>query len=44
MRGLLDSDNPATGVIKLTKWAKEQRETLGRKYASEVGRRRSANG
>ena len=44
MRGLLDSDNPATGVIKLTKWAKEQRETLGRKYASEVGRRRSAKG
>ncbi len=44
MRGLLDSDNPATGVIKLTKWAKEQRETLGRKYTSEIERRRSAKG
>jgi uncharacterized protein YbjT (DUF2867 family) len=44
MRGLLDSDNPATGVIKLTEWAKEHRETLGRKYASEVGRRQSTGG
>jgi NADH dehydrogenase len=39
MRGLLDSDEPATGTIKLTEWANEHRETLGRKYSSEVGRR-----
>jgi len=39
MRGLLDSDKPATGTIKLTEWANEHRETLGRKYSSEVGRR-----
>ncbi len=39
MRGLLDSDQPATGRIKLTEWAQEHRETLGHRYASEVGRR-----
>jgi NADH dehydrogenase len=39
MRGLLDSDQPATGTIKLTEWAMRHRETLGRRYASEVGRR-----
>lgn len=39
MRGLLDSQNPSTGTIKLTQWAKEHRDTLGYRYASEVGRR-----
>lgn len=39
MRGLLDSDAPAAGHTKLTEWAAEHREQLGRKYASEVGRR-----
>lgn len=39
MRGLLDSPGPATGAIKLTQWAKKHREELGRRYASEVGRR-----
>lgn len=39
MRGLLDSDAPAAGNTKLTEWAAENREQLGRKYASEVGRR-----
>ena len=39
MRGLLDSEQPATGKIKLTQWASQHRETLGRRYASEVGRR-----
>ncbi len=38
-RGLLDSENPATGNIHLTQWAKEHRDTLGCRYASEVGRR-----
>lgn len=39
MEGLLVSDQPATGKIRLTEWAREHRETLGRKYANEVGRR-----
>ena len=39
MRGLLDSQYPSTGTIKLTQWAKEHRDTLGYRYASEVGRR-----
>jgi NADH dehydrogenase len=43
MRGLLDSENPATGSIKLTDWAREHRDTLGKRYASEVGRRVSRN-
>ncbi|TWT46259.1 hypothetical protein RAS1_27110 [Phycisphaerae bacterium RAS1] len=39
MRGLLGSDAPATGSIRLTEWVREHRDTLGRRYASEVGRR-----
>ncbi len=39
MRGLLDSEQPAAGQTKLTQWAQQHRETLGRRYASEVGRR-----
>ncbi len=39
MRGLLDSDAPAAGHTRLTEWATEHRDTLGRRYASEVGRR-----
>ncbi|MBY0312355.1 MAG: NAD(P)H-binding protein [Phycisphaerales bacterium] len=39
MRGLLDSDQPATGKVRLTEWALERRGELGVKYASEVGRR-----
>ncbi len=40
MRNLLDSDQPAPpDAIPLTAWATEHRETLGRRYASEVGRR-----
>ena len=40
MRGLLWSDQPSPGCIRLTEWAREHRETLGRRYASEIGRRR----
>ena len=43
MRGLLDSDKPATGTIKLTDWARQHRDTLGHHYASEVGRRTNRN-
>ena len=39
MRGLLDSDAPAAGNTRLTEWAAEHRDALGRRYASEVGRR-----
>lgn len=39
MRGLLDSDAPATGLIRLTEWARRHAQELGRRYASEVGRR-----
>ncbi|MBX3388205.1 MAG: NAD(P)H-binding protein [Phycisphaeraceae bacterium] len=39
MRGLLFSDSPRTGGTRLTEWAQENRDRLGRRYASEVGRR-----
>ena len=39
MRGLLDSSAPPSAPTKLTDWAQENRETLGRRYASEVARR-----
>lgn len=40
MAGLLYVDSPATGTTRLTAWAKEHGETLGRRYASELARRR----
>ena len=39
MRSLLDSDAPPTASTKLTDWAKDNRATLGHRYASEVARR-----
>ena len=39
MRGLLDSRSPPTAPTKLTDWARRNRATLGRRYASEVARR-----
>lgn len=39
MRGLLGSAKPSLGTHKLTDWATQHRATLGRRYASEVGRR-----
>ncbi len=39
MRNLLDSPAPAAGLTRLTDWARQHREALGRRYASEVGRR-----
>jgi NADH dehydrogenase len=39
MRGLLTSDAPAAGPTRLTDWATEHRDHLGRRYASEVRRR-----
>ena len=40
MSGLLASDAPATGTIKLTEWARRNADTLGRQYANELRRRR----
>lgn len=39
MRGLLDSDQPATGQTRLTEWAAAHRDGLGVRYANEIGRR-----
>ena len=39
MAGLLDVDSPAAGEIKLTDWAREHADILGRHYASELARR-----
>jgi NADH dehydrogenase len=39
MRGLLDSDQPATGPTKLTEWAESHKAELGVRYANEIGRR-----
>lgn len=39
--GLLATDSPAAGTTKLTDWAKSHAATLGKKYASELARRRA---
>jgi hypothetical protein len=40
MSGLLCVDTPATGKTPLTAWMKTNAATLGRRYASELDRRR----
>jgi NADH dehydrogenase len=40
MRGLLATTSPPAGSIRLTDWAKEHANSLGQKYASELGRRK----
>jgi NADH dehydrogenase len=40
MAGLLCVDSPPTGRIRLTDWAAEHAASLGRRYASELARRR----
>ena len=40
MAGLLDVDTPASGPTRLTAWARDHADTLGRRYASELARRR----
>ncbi len=40
MRNLLHVDAPPAGETKLTDWARENAETLGTRYASELARRR----
>lgn len=41
MDGLLYADSPAQGEIVLTEWAKENADTLGVKYHSELARRKN---
>lgn len=40
MQGLLATDSPPAGNTRLSSWASEHKATLGRRYASELGRRR----
>lgn len=40
MAGLLDVDSASAGTTRLTDWAREHAESLGRRYASELARRR----
>jgi len=41
MAGLLAVDSPPAGKTRLTDWAGKHRDTLGKKYASELARRQS---
>ena len=40
MANLLCTDSPAAGTTRLTDWAREHKDTLGVKYASELARRK----
>ncbi|MFA5874674.1 MAG: NAD-dependent epimerase/dehydratase family protein [Anaerolineales bacterium] len=40
MANLLCTDSPAAGTTRLTDWAREHKDTLGAKYASELARRK----
>lgn len=40
MQGLLCTESPPAGRVKLSEWARENADTLGRRYATELGRRR----
>ncbi len=40
MAGLLCTESPAAGTTRLTDWAREHKDTLGIKYASELARRK----
>lgn len=40
MRGLLDTEGPPTGQTRLTDWIQDHADSLGRRYASELARRR----
>ena len=42
MGNLLYVDAPPAGTTKLTDWAAEHADTLGRRYASELSRRRKS--
>jgi NADH dehydrogenase len=40
MQDLLATDSEPTGRTKLSSWAREHAAALGRRYATELGRRR----
>jgi NADH dehydrogenase len=40
MQGLLATDSPPVGRVRLSAWAREHAEDLGRRYANELRRRR----
>jgi NADH dehydrogenase len=40
MQGLLATESPPVGRVKLSVWAREQADGLGKRYASELRRRR----
>jgi NADH dehydrogenase len=40
MQGLLYTGSPPAGSIRLSEWARQNAATLGRQYATELGRRR----
>ncbi len=40
MQGLLYTESPPAGLVKLSEWARANADTLGRRYATELGRRR----
>ncbi len=44
MRGLLCTDSPPAGTIRLTEWARQNAHSLGSRYASELARRRDRRG
>ncbi len=44
MANLLYIDSPPAGKTKLTEWARKHADSLGRKYASELARRRGREG
>jgi NADH dehydrogenase len=41
MQGLLATDSEPAGQTMLSVWARDHADTLGRRYATELGRRRS---
>ena len=41
MTDLLVTNSPPTGTIRLTDWARKHADTLGKQYASELGRRKN---
>ncbi|MFQ5899652.1 MAG: hypothetical protein ACE5JN_15590 [Candidatus Methylomirabilia bacterium] len=40
MQGLLCTKSAPVSTVKLTEWVREPAATLGRQYATELGRRR----
>jgi NADH dehydrogenase len=41
MQGLLATGSPPAGKTRLSEWAREHADRLGRRYATELGRRRN---